>query len=108
MCHFLPLDKVPENENVYSSLMSYPELSKVTHFCNESNHDPNIPTKHNIMCNGLSTSQVIRSNLDFLGLSQGPVGTDTRPQFKFIQPKKSNIILVVQATQDLDKESVSL
>ncbi|CAG0916620.1 unnamed protein product, partial [Notodromas monacha] len=66
-CHFLPLDKVAENDGVVSSLMSYPDLPQVTQFCNETTHDPEVPTKHNLLCDGLSTGQVIRENLDFLG-----------------------------------------
>lgn len=55
------------HEAVEASLMS--GLPSATHFCGGPNraHDRTLPTKHNVMCDEKSTTEVIERHPDFYG-----------------------------------------
>ncbi|XP_069953120.1 calcium-activated chloride channel regulator 2 isoform X2 [Cherax quadricarinatus] len=63
-CSFTP-DLTPDsNTNVTSSLLSVPFLKTVINFCNSTDHDTTVPTKHNLLCDKHSIQEVIDQHDD--------------------------------------------
>jgi hypothetical protein len=58
-----------ENDRITSSIMSFPQLKNVRLFCDQSTHNAKAPTKHNFLCEGKSTSEVIYAHPDFKNLA---------------------------------------
>ncbi|OQR70189.1 calcium-activated chloride channel regulator 1-like [Tropilaelaps mercedesae] len=97
----LPLDHdcIPvysvQHDAVEASLMS--GLPSATHFCGSPRpHDQTLPTKHNVMCNQRSTTEVIEQHPDF---HQRPrSGLLGRTRFIFVQEKAQVLAFVIQIT----------
>lgn len=61
----IPFADLNSNINVVTSLLSHPTLPKNKYFCTETSHNGKAPTKQNILCEGLSISQVVNRHPDF-------------------------------------------
>ncbi|KAM9324683.1 calcium-activated chloride channel regulator 1-like [Gastrophryne carolinensis] len=64
-CVFFP----EKNQIATESIMYYPGLQSITHFCTEDNHNMEAPTMQNRMCNCRSTWDVIKESSD---ITQNP------------------------------------
>lgn len=79
------------------------EAPSVTMFCDDGNHNKLAPTKHNFMCNGRSTLDVILKHIDF----NEPQNTtdssviDTRPQFRYQKHQLTRYVLIIEDTSDM-------
>ena len=105
-CSVDPVSGLPDNHCYYfpsadnkvaSSYMALPFLDTVTDFCDdisEANlHHDDIPTKHNLYCDGKSTWAVILESKDFINDANPPVNNiNTVPQFKTVQSKNPKYV----------------
>ena len=66
----IPFADTTANVNVVSSLLSHPTLARNQYFCNENNHNDKAPNKQNVVCEGLSISQVVNRHPDFVNTQQ--------------------------------------
>merc|ERR1712226_897879 len=102
-CYFFP-DK---ESHVASSYMALPFLDSVTDFCDETEdnlHHAEIPTKHNLYCDGRSTWDVISTNDDFLDGANPPNPdiADTKPVFKTVQSQNPQYVVVMDISSSMD------
>ena len=76
-----------------SSVMGVPYFPGNDQWCDiteERQHQDDIPSKHNTMCNGISTFEVVRRNQDFEDfVPKNDNETDTTPEFIILQPLPS-------------------
>ncbi|OQR74303.1 calcium-activated chloride channel regulator 1-like [Tropilaelaps mercedesae] len=98
----LPLDQdcIPvysaERDAVEASLMS--GLPSASHFCGgPRSHDRTLPTKHNVMCEEKSTTEIIEQHPDFYGRARD--GFHGRTTFIFVQEKGQVVAFVVQISE---------
>ena len=101
-CYFLPrVDNL-----VTSSYMALPFLDSVTDFCDETEtnlHQAEIPTKHNLYCDGKSTWDVIKENVDFAGDVNPPnFNISTDPNFRIVQSKNPKYVFVMDVSTSMD------
>jgi len=101
-CYFIPN---PENQ-VVSSYMALPFLESVTDFCDDTSedriHHMEIPTKHNLYCDGKSSWAVISENEDFANGANAPVeGVDTTPEFIIVKPQNARYVLVMDVSSSM-------
>ena len=54
-----------QNYRPTSSLMTYRQVESVVHFCDDTTHNREAPTKHNDLCMGKSVWSVITQHDDF-------------------------------------------
>jgi len=101
-------------ENLRSSVMAVPYLAGNDQWCDQTearDHDDEIPTKQNAMCDGQSVMEVVMKHPDFSGFQPrinltGEV--DTTPTFKLIRPSATaafSFVLDVSGSMDGDKIS---
>ena len=99
-CYFLP---DPAN-TANSSYMALPFLDSVTDFCDDSEdllHLDDIPTKHNLFCNGRSPWSIIMENDDFANGSNEPVEmseSDTIPDILVVKAEKTKYMVVMDVS----------
>ena len=96
-CVFVPSG---DNANVRSSLMGAPFLASVDKFCEgseiELHHDRYKPTKHNFMCQFRPTWDVIKGNIDFIGVTPMDVNNPAPETiFKILQPDQGGRFTLV-------------
>lgn len=68
-CTFTP--NIEQRENITSSLLATPFIATVRTFCDDANHVPTAPTKHNLLCNKRSTWDVISKHPDITTTASG-------------------------------------
>ncbi|XP_066980889.1 calcium-activated chloride channel regulator 1-like [Macrobrachium rosenbergii] len=68
-CTFTP--NIEQRENITSSLLATPFIATVRTFCDDANHVPTAPTKHNLLCNKRSTWDVISKHPDISTTASG-------------------------------------
>ena len=95
-CYFFP----NINNQVTSSYMALPFLDSVTDFCDdisEANiHHDDIPTKHNLYCEGKSTWAVIEASEDFAdGANPAKPDIETTPKFKIVQSRTPRYVVLM-------------
>jgi len=77
-----------QDSSLTSSLMALPYLSTNVNFCDDDEnsfyHNPELPTKQNLYCNGKSTWIVIEDSDDFKDGANPPDNTITNPEPQFI------------------------
>eukprot|EP00090_Calanus_glacialis_P010249 TRINITY_DN18632_c0_g1_i4.p1 TRINITY_DN18632_c0_g1~~TRINITY_DN18632_c0_g1_i4.p1 ORF type:complete len:980 (-),score=267.96 TRINITY_DN18632_c0_g1_i4:71-3010(-) len=98
-CYFLP-DK---DNQVASSYMALPFLDSVTDFCDDDSedtiHHAELPTKHNLYCDGKSTWAVISENEDFAnGANEAAEIPDTTPEFIIVKPQNARYVVVMDVS----------
>ena len=102
-CYFLPR---AEN-TVASSYMALPFLDSVTDFCDQTEtnlHHAEIPTKHNLYCDGKSTWDVIKNNSDFANGANPPNPdiSSTTPVFKVVQSKSPKYVVLMDVSTSME------
>ncbi|XP_022698475.1 calcium-activated chloride channel regulator 3A-1-like [Varroa jacobsoni] len=87
------------HEAVEASLMS--GLPSATHFCGGPNraHDRTLPTKHNVMCDEKSTTEVIERHPDFYGKARDGYNHLGRTTFIFLQERAQVVAFVIQISE---------
>ena len=111
--NMLALHSLPNNTNhtipyqVASSYMALPFLDSVTDFCDETEerlHHAELPTKHNLYCEGRSTWDVIKESPDFLDGANPPNPdiTDTTPTFRVVQAKSPQYVVLMDISSSMD------
>merc|ERR1719500_1383184 len=102
-CYFFP----SVESTVASSYMALPFLDSVTDFCDQTEtnlHHAEIPTKHNLYCDGRSTWDVIRENSDFAD-GANPPNPDiscTTPVFRVVQSKKPKYVVLMDVSTSME------
>merc|ERR1711971_216439 len=102
-CYFFPRVE----GTVASSYMALPFLDSVTDFCDQTEanlHHAEIPTKHNLYCDGESTWDVIKENLDFANEVNPPNLDilDTTPSFRVVQSKKPKYVVLMDVSTSME------
>ena len=105
-CYFLPrVDNL-----VTSSYMALPFLDSVTDFCDETEtnlHQAEIPTKHNLYCDGDSTWDVIMEHNDFAE-GRNPTNPniqDPTPIFRVVQSKSPKYVVLMDVSTSMETPS---
>ncbi|CAG0886062.1 unnamed protein product [Cyprideis torosa] len=95
-CQFYPVSE--ENQNVTASLMALPILDSARVFCNQSTHNRLAPTKHNLLCDGRSTWEVIQSHPDLNGLFPSPTASVPESlDFHIVVPRTHQLLFVLDS-----------
>ena len=89
--------------------MALPYLSSVQNFCDSTEdniHDAELPTKHNLFCEGRSTWDVILDSPDFNGETNNPPDNsigNTEPEFILVGSQLSsvNYVLVMDTSASM-------
>nr|XP_045614382.1 calcium-activated chloride channel regulator 4A-like [Procambarus clarkii] len=81
-CNFTPDLASDSNVNIESSLLAAPFLGTVVKFCDSSDHDKTVPTKHNVLCDKRSTQEVINQHED---MQQAPGNTVASTTFSVVR-----------------------
>ncbi|KRT85172.1 hypothetical protein AMK59_1209, partial [Oryctes borbonicus] len=85
-----------------TSIMFAAEVPWVSMFCDAGNHDPNAPTKHNLLCKRRNTFDVILTHPDFQTESKTESGImDTNPKITYKKSGTTRFILIVENTNDM-------
>ena len=87
--------------------MALPFLDSVTDFCDNISelniHHDEIPTKHNLYCEGQSTWSVISETADFANGDNPPVaGRETTPKFKIVQAKNPKYVVLMDISMSME------
>merc|ERR1711971_469223 len=104
-CYFIP----KAESTVASSYMALPFLDSVTDFCDETEtnlHHEEIPTKHNLYCDGRSTWDVIKENEDFADGANPPhpdIST-TVPSFRVVQSRNPKYVVLMDVSTSMVTE----
>ena len=97
-CYFFP----KAESTVASSYMALPFLDSVSDFCDETEtnlHHAEIPTKHNLYCDGRSTWDVIKENEDFVDVNPpNPDISNTDPSFRVVQSKNPKYVVLMDVS----------
>jgi len=101
-CYFFPKTE----STVASSYMALPFLDSVTDFCDETEtnlHHAEIPTKHNLYCDGRSTWDVIKENEDFVDDVNPPNNdiSSTKPSFRVVQSKDPKYVVLMDVSSSM-------
>ena len=101
-CYFFPR----VDNTVASSYMALPFLDSVTDFCDETEanlHHAEIPTKHNLYCDGRNTWEVIEHNSDFANEVNPPNQeiSDTTPIFRLVQSKSPKYVVLMDVSTSM-------
>ena len=85
--------------------MSIPYLDSVVTFCDETEdyiHNSDLPTKHNLYCDGKSVWGVIMDSPDFQNDNNQPTdGLNTIPEFVVVRPQTSRYVLVMDTSKSM-------
>ncbi|GJQ72092.1 hypothetical protein Trydic_g3189 [Trypoxylus dichotomus] len=85
-----------------TSIMFAAEVPSVSMFCDAGNHDPNAPTKHNLLCKRRNTFDVILAHPDFHTESKTESDImDTSPKITYKKSKMTRFIFIVENTNDM-------
>ncbi|KAK7086992.1 hypothetical protein SK128_026654 [Halocaridina rubra] len=93
-CRFTIDDTTSDYSIMYITHTSIPG---VTHVCDAATHDPAIPTRHNILCNGKSIWDIIMQHADFAD-GNNPADEskpDTTPSFTIAMPSQPALYLII-------------
>merc|ERR1719239_764241 len=102
-CYFFPRVE----STVASSYMALPFLDSVADFCDETEaniHHAEIPTKHNLYCDGDSTWDVINEHDDFddeLNPANPDIG-NTTPVFRVVQSKNPKYVVLMDVSTSME------
>merc|ERR1719239_1787753 len=102
-CYFFPRVE----STVASSYMALPFLDSVTDFCDQTEanlHHAEIPTKHNLYCDGDSTWEVINEHDDFddeLSPANPDIG-NTTPVFRVVQSKSPKYAVLMDVSTSME------
>ncbi len=106
-CWFIPNPNL--NDNMETSIMAVPFFPQTDHFCEDPltsitrDHQPEMPNKHNAMCNYLSTWDVVAPNDDFIESTpcDEPDCLTLAPQttFTIMRPMKAQYVLALEASK---------
>ena len=74
-------------------------------FCDESNHDPTAPNKHNYWCRNRSVKTIVKESRDMFDLDPLSPTTETKPTFNYVTRASPVVYVVIDvATHDgMDK-----
>ena len=102
-CYFFP----KAESTVASSYMALPFLDSVTDFCDQTEanlHHAEIPTKHNLYCDGRSTWDVIKENSDFANEVNPPNPdiSSTTPVFRVVQSKSPKYVVLMDVSTSME------
>merc|ERR1719341_1473372 len=102
-CYFFP----SVESTVASSYMALPFLDSVTDFCDQTEtnlHHAEIPTKHNLYCDGRSTWDVIKEHDDFDDELNptNPNIKNTTPVFRVVQSKKPKYVVLMDVSTSME------
>ncbi|XP_044735945.1 calcium-activated chloride channel regulator 1-like [Chrysoperla carnea] len=97
------------DERARTSIMFAAEAPTISMFCDDGNHNKMAPTKHNFLCNGRSTLDVILKHDDFLNKNlafnetEDPTKKviDTRPLFVYKKHQLTRYVLIIEDTKDM-------
>ena len=104
-CYFQPSGN---NNQVTCSLGYLHFLPNVTSFCDASllSHGPMAPTKHNVLCEGRTASEVIRSNRDFSRIAKNnnnvKQSKGLTPIVQLVREPTPQYVLVMGTTSSMD------
>ncbi|XP_042214205.1 calcium-activated chloride channel regulator 1-like [Homarus americanus] len=88
-----------DNPDLTSSFMAFPEVSSVTHLCDEGTHDRDAPTRHNLLCSGKSAWEVMRASPDFQNNRNVEAGLrESDLKVKYVRARLPRIVLLVEDT----------
>ena len=96
---------------VKSSIMAIPYLKGNDQFCDDSEillHQADIPTKHNDMCQGQSTFEVIKNHPDFKDYLNNNTEESRTPSFEILRSKTSSSFVMVLDVSGSMKENSRL
>jgi len=93
--------------------MALPFLDSVTDFCDQTEanlHHAEIPTKHNLYCDGRSTWDVIKENSDFANEVNPPNPNllDTTPVFRVVQSKSPKYVVLMDVSASMETPGTGL
>jgi len=95
-----------KNNTISSSIMGIPYLAGNDQFCDDTEklyHRSDIPTKHNDMCNGQSTFEVVKKHADFAGFKEGNKIADRKTTFEIVRPAdSSSFVMVLDVSGSMD------
>ncbi|KAK4301446.1 hypothetical protein Pmani_026402 [Petrolisthes manimaculis] len=96
-CIFTPnLSSNNNNTNTAtSSLMAAPFLDTVVKFCDNTTHDTTTPTKHNLLCDQLSSWQVIRQHPDITSASGSGQHLPIEVRAVRAKPPRHTVVLLI-------------
>ncbi|XP_017782720.1 PREDICTED: calcium-activated chloride channel regulator 4-like [Nicrophorus vespilloides] len=93
------------DERARVSIMFAPEAESVSLFCDTFNHDSYAPTKHNLMCERKSTSEVIFNHSDFssenLANHSNSYIINTTPLINYKRHNITRFVLVIENSKDM-------
>ncbi|CAH1794856.1 unnamed protein product [Owenia fusiformis] len=102
-CQFFPYVTKDKNGE-RSSIMDRYYVSEIDEFCDDSNHNLEAPNKHNMLCEGKSTWDIIGASGDFVN-GVNPVRNiadgDLVPIFNIVKAKTRKIVLVLDTSGSL-------
>ncbi|CAL4096642.1 unnamed protein product, partial [Meganyctiphanes norvegica] len=95
------------NAHLQASLLSFPELPSIRKFCDDSTHNKVAPTKHNAICGGRSTWEIISQTLDFASSSSGMKMSSNssrgpEPQLNFVQDSSPRYVFLIEDTATMN------
>nr|APU50752.1 epithelial chloride channel-like protein 137 [Saccoglossus kowalevskii] len=101
-----------EGQKATASVMFAQYLDPVTSWCHNNTDDPSglhnreAPNRHNIMCNGRSTFEVILESDDFTGKKNLPLppedNVNTVPYFRLVQRRERRVVLVLDVSGSME------
>uniref|UniRef100_T1JJG9 Calcium-activated chloride channel N-terminal domain-containing protein n=1 Tax=Strigamia maritima TaxID=126957 RepID=T1JJG9_STRMM len=94
-----------QNDKVTSSIASYHFLPNARTFCDDTDeyrHNRHAPNRHNRMCNGRSTWNVITSHEDFKNTNLPNDILNTEPNFKIVYEDEATISLVLDTSGSME------
>ena len=98
-----------DGNRVKSSIMAIPYLKGNDQFCDDSEillHQADIPTKHNDMCQGQSTFEVIKNHPDFKGYLNNNTEESRTPSFEILRSKtSSSFVMVLDVSGSMEENS---
>ena len=103
---------VPFFENVSTSVFPISTLifqrlfKKADEFCEDDDgsdfvHHPELPTKHNDLCGGRGTWDVIKENADFQGAAEGVESTAPETTFEVVTQSTSRYVVVMDLSTSM-------
>ncbi|XP_022234979.1 calcium-activated chloride channel regulator 1-like, partial [Limulus polyphemus] len=103
-CSSLSLSDFDHLPGLQSSIMFTSHLPQITRFCSRDEtflHNRKAPTKHNILCKGRSTWEVISSSKDFKGCRNLPLnGEPPEVTFTYVRPTVHQYVIILQMMEE--------
>ena len=99
-CVFKP--NLDSNSEVTCSLAGLHNLPNATKFCTKSHVQG--PTKHNVLCQGKSTSEVILSHADFRNDLGNSTKLDLDPEISVVRQPETQYVLLIETSSLMDTD----